>query len=227
MFYDASALEWTAGIEAQWETLRDDILKFMDENAQELRSFYTAQQKWKSFGLYAWGMQLSKQRCKKCRKTIDILRSVPGIVTIMVGVMEPHSDIAGHRGDTDAIYRCHLPLVVPGTLPEIGFQVEDEKRSWEEGKFLIFNDAKFHLGWNHTDKRRVVLIIDVIKPEYRNKTVYICSRVLGSLAMQKMIQAKPFIARIPRFMKRIMHPAMSGVIAMNLRVKKGTEKSLL
>ena len=227
VFYDAAKLEWTAGIEAQWQTLRDDILHFMDTNAQELRSFYTAQQKWKSFGLYAWGMQLSRERCEKCSKTVNILRQIPGIVTIMVGVMEPHSEIAGHRGDTDAIYRCHLPLVVPGTLPEIGFQVEDEKRSWVEGKFMIFNDARFHQGWNHTDQRRVVLIIDVIKPEYRHLTMKICTHVLGSLAMQKLAQKLPFMARTPEWIQRIIHPVLGGVIALNLRFKKGTSRSLL
>lgn len=226
-FYDASALEWTADIEAQWQELRDDILGFMETNAHELRSFYTSQQKWKSFGLYAWGMSLSRQRCEKCKKSIDILRKVPGIVTIMVGVMEPFSEIAGHHGDTDAIYRCHLPLIVPGTLPEIGFQVEDEKRGWTEGKFLIFNDARFHQAWNHTPHRRVVLIIDVIKPEYKELTLSICSRVLSSLAMQKMAQKVPFMSLTPRWLLRRAHPLLSKVIALNLRSKKGSPGSLL
>jgi len=227
VFYDASTLPWAAAIEAQWETLRDDILHFMETNTQELRSFYVKQQKWKSFGLYAWGMRLSKQRAEKCAKSIEILRGIPGIVTIMVGMMEPHSEIAGHRGDTDAIYRCHLPLIVPGTLPEIGFQVEDEKRGWVEGKFLVFNDAKFHRAWNNTSQRRVVLIIDVIKPEYRHMTVRICSIVLGSLAIQKAIQKMPLLKRLPRKVSRMVHGVLSRIIALNLRTKKNSPASLV
>ncbi len=227
LFYDPAQLEWAAGIEEQWQTLRTDILQFLENNAHELKSFYTNQQKWKSFGLYAWGMSLSEERCKKCKKTIDILRQVPGIVTIMVGVMEPFSEINGHKGDTDAIYRCHLPLIVPGALPDIGFQVEEEKRSWVEGKFLVFNDAKFHQAWNHTAERRIVLIIDVIKPEYQSRTIEICSKVLSSLALQKISQTLPLIQRLPTWIQRIIHPVSGKIIALNLRYKKGSSKSLL
>ncbi|MCW3082754.1 MAG: hypothetical protein JWP12_120 [Bacteroidetes bacterium] len=228
LFYDPATLEWAAGIEQQWEILRDEILEFLEANSHELKSFYAGQQKWKSFGLYAWGMSLSEERCKKCKKTIEILKKLPGLVTIMVGVMEPHSKINGHRGDTDAIYRCHLPLVVPGTLPEIGFQVEEEKKSWVNGKLMVFNDAQFHQAWNDTDQRRVVLIFDVIKPEYRNRTMDICSKVLSSLAIQKAAQKFPLIAGMPRIILWPLHYLLlSKLIRLNLWYKKGTSKSLL
>jgi aspartyl/asparaginyl beta-hydroxylase (cupin superfamily) len=226
-FYEADKLEWTKSIETQWDLLRDDILNFLDNNSHELKSFYKNQQQWKSFGLYAWGMSLSDERCRKCKTTVDILRQIPGVVTIMVGVMEPFSKIEGHHGDTDAIYRCHLPLIVPAGLPDVGFQVEEEKRSWVEGKFMIFNDAKFHQAWNNSPHRRVVLIVDVMKPEYGNRTVEICSKVLSGLAMQKAAQKASWIKHTPLPVLRMIHPVLSRMIALNLKYKKGTSRSLL
>jgi aspartyl/asparaginyl beta-hydroxylase (cupin superfamily) len=223
IFYDPATLNWTAKVEAHWEEFRIDILNFLETNSHELKSFYKGQQKWKSFGLFAWGMRLSEERCTKCKKTIDLLKEIPGLITVMVGVMEPFSEIKGHRGDTDAIYRCHLPLIVPGSLPDIGFQVEDEKRSWEEGKLLIFNDGKFHQAWNNTPHRRIVLIFDVMKPEYQKRSVEICSRVLSSLLIQKISQK----IGLPRIFKFLMHTIFKKVIALNLKLKQGSEKSLL
>jgi ornithine lipid ester-linked acyl 2-hydroxylase len=227
IFYDSEKLEWSAEIENQWEEMRRDIIHFLENNPHELKSFYNGQQKWKSFGLFAWGMRLSKEKCEKCKKTIDILKKIPGLVTIMVGVMEPFSKINGHRGDTDAIYRCHLPLIVPGSLPDIGFQVEDEKRSWIEGKLLIFNDGKFHQAWNNTPHRRIVLIFDVIKPEYKDRSVEICSKVLSSLLIQKILQKLSFLKLLPLIVQKPIHKVFRKIITLNLKYKQGSEKSLL
>jgi hypothetical protein len=187
-FYDTAAFDWTAKVEREWQLIADELTRFLESNERELKSFYADQGKWKSFGLYAWGICLSEKRCRSFTETLRIIKQIPGVVTVMAGVMEPHSEIRGHYGDTDAIYRCHLPLIVPGTLPEIGFEVDNEKRAWEEGKLMIFNDAKYHRAWNDTSKRRVVLIMDVIKPEYMHQKTGICERVLTGLAFQKLSQ---------------------------------------
>lgn len=187
-FYDPTQFKWAAYLEENREVFYSEIIHFITHNEKELDSFYSDQKKWKSFGLYAWSVCLSKKRCLHFPKSMEILKQVPDVVTIMVGVMEPHSEIKAHYGDTDAVYRCHLGLVVPGHFPDLGIAVGDEKKGWEEGKVIVFNDAKYHYTWNNTDHRRIVLIVDIFKPEYQKQKTNICSIVLTSLTIQKIKQ---------------------------------------
>jgi beta-hydroxylase len=47
---------------------------------------------------------------------------------------------------------------------DIAIRVVDQVCHWEEGKSLIFDDAFEHEAWNHSDKVRVVLFADFVKP---------------------------------------------------------------
>ena len=85
--------------------------------------------------------------------------------------MEPH------RGDTNAVMRCHLGVEIPSGLPECGLQASSEQQGWYEGKWLFFNDAFKHSAWNNTDKRRIVIIMDVIRPEFLHKQRTICANI--------------------------------------------------
>jgi aspartyl/asparaginyl beta-hydroxylase (cupin superfamily) len=105
--------------------------------------------------------------------------------------MEAHSEIKPHYGETDAVYRCHLPLVVPASLPVTGFQVGYEQRSWEEGKLLAFNDAAYHKGWNTSDKERIVLIFDVIRPELLPRAKRICATAHANIELHKKLSQHP------------------------------------
>jgi beta-hydroxylase len=42
--------------------------------------------------------------------------------------------------------------------------VADEIRSWQEGRSLIFDDSFDHEAWNDSDRHRVVLFVDFVRP---------------------------------------------------------------
>ncbi len=46
----------------------------------------------------------------------------------------------------------------------MAIRVDSQVCHWHEGKVLIFDDAYEHEAWNHTDKTRVVLFVDFVKP---------------------------------------------------------------
>ena len=112
--------------------------------------------------------------------------------------MEPNSSIKPHYGDTNAIHRCHLGLLIPTSLPFTGFQVGYEKRSWEEGKLLIFNDAAYHKAWNESSQPRIVLIVDVIRPKFLKKKLWICARVNAIIKSQRIVQKSPILKSITK-----------------------------
>lgn len=127
---------------------------------------------------------MSAKACRECPGTVNLLRDIPGLVSASVSIMEPHAEIKPHFGDTDAIYRCHLGLVIPGGLPGCGIRVGYEDRAWQHGQLIVFNDANYHTAWNQTDQRRIVMILDIIRPEYLRQQKWICSLVLASIFRQ-------------------------------------------
>jgi beta-hydroxylase len=53
---------------------------------------------------------------------------------------------------------------VPEQSDRLAIRVGKQVCHWHEGKVLIFDDAYEHEAWNHTDKTRVVLFVDFVKP---------------------------------------------------------------
>lgn len=198
-YYQVEEIEWAKLLENNWQVMREEVDVFVKNNPHVIKQYFATNMmsrlnSWQVAGFYFWGA-VNKKIIGKCPITIAVLDKIPGVVSASVSIMKPHTEIKGHKGDTNAIYRCHIPLHIPGKLPEVGFQVEEEMRSWEEGKILIFNDAAYHKAWNFTDQDRVILIVDVIKPEYIHLKRWICSKVLGSLVVQ-------FFSQKIRFLKR-------------------------
>ena len=203
-FFEPENFEWTNSIETQYQLINNELISFYTTHKNDFHPYFVNELvnesgKWRSFGFYFWGMRADTRICSYFRETITLLKTIPNLVSASISVMEPNSEIKPHYGDTNAIYRCHLGLKIPGKLPEIGFQVGYEKRSWEEGRFLIFNDAAYHKAWNSSEQSRIILILDVIRPEFEHKKLGICVRVQSIILSQHLIKHYPKIRRIIKF----------------------------
>lgn len=215
-FYNREELPWTKTLEDNYTVFRDEFFQLLEEQQQSLKPYPSTlsfpPKKWKTLGLSFWKIVFHKNHAR-CPKTVEILKTIPNVVSFSLSVLEPHSTIKEHRGDTDAIIRCHLGLSIPATLPECGFRVADEQRSWEEGKTLPFCDAKHHTAWNNSDERRLIMIIDVMRPEFANWENRVCSRVLGSQILQMLKLKYPALKKPSLdFFRRILY-RVSGAIA--------------
>lgn len=188
-YFNPNDFEWSEMFEKNSEIIRQEVLLFLSSNQKELKPYFAttmmnAPEKWKSLSFYFWSVAMSKNAIINCPKTISLLKQIPNLVSASVSIMEPYSEIKPHYGDTDAIFRCHLGIEIPEGLPNCGFRVGYEDRAWENGKLLIFNDAAYHKAWNNTDKRRVILLFDIIQPEYANQQKWICAKVRGNILWQ-------------------------------------------
>lgn len=160
--------------------------------------------KWKASAMLWWGVSFFKER-KKYPQTWKAVQDIPGLLSVSFSLLEPGGCIAPHHGDTNAIVRVHLGLIVPSKLPLAGFKVNGEDRSWEEDGLLVFCDAHLHEAWNHTGYDRYILILDVIRPEFKQKKHVICAKVVGGLFLQKLAGIMPFLARAPQWFINAMH----------------------
>ena len=91
------------------------------------------------------------------------MQKIPGLKTAMFSIFEPGKHLAPHRGPYNGVLRLHLGLIVPEPRTRIAIRIENEVCHWEEGKVLIFDDAYGHEAWNHSDRTRVVLLVDFVK----------------------------------------------------------------
>ena len=188
-YFDLKDFEWSEILEKNSEIIRQELLSYLNKHQNEVKPYFAttminAPEKWKSLSFYFWSVAMSKSAINDCPQTISLLKKIPHLVSASVSIMESHSEIKPHYGDTDAIYRCHLGIEIPDGLPNCGFRVGYEDRAWQNGKLLIFNDAAYHKAWNHTASRRIILLFDIIKPEYANQTKWICAKVRGNILWQ-------------------------------------------
>ena len=209
-FYDAEKLVWTKVLEENWTIIRDEITALKNSHPERLKPYYINKsmsfppKSWKTMGLFFW-MFTMHGNCRKCPKTVEILDRIPGLISCSLSILEAGANINPHQGDTDAVIRCHLGLVIPGELPKVGFQVGDEIRKWEEGKTLPFCDAQTHTAWNHSDEQRLILIIDVLRPEFIKNKYSVSAHVLASSVIQMLYQRYPGLGLKSGYLKKIIY----------------------
>jgi beta-hydroxylase len=103
-----------------------------------------------------------------CPNLYKILNK-PYISNAMLSILDANVDIPEHYGYFKGFYRYHLGYIIPEYKNNKPFIVcGNEKYEWKEGKGVLFDDMFNHYVRNDTPYRRVVLYLDVIRPELRN-----------------------------------------------------------
>lgn len=205
-FFNRDELPWLKPIEENYSVIKNELLQLVQDEKNLIPYFnktLTEKLTWKIFPLLVWERKYVSN-IAKCPKTYELLNKCPGLLSASFSVLDPHTDIKPHYGDSNIMYRCHLGLIIPAGFPECGIEVKGEQRGWEEGKAFAFCDAHFHRAWNKTDSRRVVLIFDVLRPQFADRKEEIVSRVKVSLFWLHFFQSSAIISKLPFFIKKLM-----------------------
>ena len=105
---------------------------------------------------------------KHLPKTTKVLKKLPlyclneNPYEVFFSVLKPQQHIAPHFGLSNHSLTVHLPIKVPG---EGYITVADERRQWQEGEAIVFDDSFKHEAVNKSDHDRVVLIFSIWHPE--------------------------------------------------------------
>lgn len=198
-FYSPEDFPWVHKVEMRWTEIRDELLAKLAEEKIVLQPYInkamtSRPNRWKTLGLMFWTVR-SARNCRDFPQTWSILKEVPGITGISFNLLEPETTIKPHVGNTNAIIRCHMGLVIPGQVPRCGFRVGAETRSWQNGKFLMFCDAHQHTAWNNTNENRYILVVDFMRPEFRTSTLATSSRVLASIHHEAIYQRESWFSK--------------------------------
>ncbi len=203
-FAEPSQFNWAKDFEKEADSIKKELQAYLTAN--NLQSYFNSSMvskpnSWKTIALKTWSIELFKNQIK-FPLTTALLNKYPQIISASFNLLTPNSKIHPHCGDTNAIYRCHLGLVIPAGLPDCGIKVNCQDKAWEQNKWLIFMDAYVHEAWNDTDKERYIFLIDVLRDEFTSEKSKVCSTVLTSLFLQKraekfkfLLNTKPFFVK--------------------------------
>jgi len=138
---------------------------------------------WSAFFLYREGAVI-EENAAQCPRTMAAIEQLP-IPRVkgrdpmaLFSVLKPGTRIAPHHGYLNSRLICHLPLVVPaGCFLRVG----NETRELRKGKAWVFDDTFEHEAWNSSNEARVILIVDVWRPELTAEERTLVTRLLEAV----------------------------------------------
>jgi beta-hydroxylase len=171
-YFDPYDFPWVKDLEAAYPDLREECLRIISDlnavpNLDEISEGSTKLAQggdWKGYLLVAFG-RVAERNAARCPKTIAAVRRIPHLNTVALSVLGPGVHLPRHTGEFAGILRYHMGLVIPPG-PDCRIAVDDEIRTWEPGKSLLFDDTHPHEVWNDTDQVRVVLFLDFVRPTF-------------------------------------------------------------
>lgn len=201
-FFEMNQLSWVPDVISKSNEIKIEVEDMLGSAEFSPKNYFieglTDNGGWKTFSLKTWGIDV-KQAMAKMPVLASLSKNNSNIVSISINVLEPGTEIKAHHGDSNTFYRSHLGVIIPGSLPECGFKVNDESRPWKEGELLTFTDGNIHSAWNFSRSKRDVVVFDVIKDEYQSQRRYICFRVRTFLLLQLLFEKYPKYKQAPKW----------------------------
>jgi aspartate beta-hydroxylase len=179
-FYDRSQFPWLHVLESKTDEIRAELLAALQSQRDQFSPYIAYRpgdpvnqwrelnhsMKWSAFHLWRGGTPV-QENLDRCPVTAQALASIPSAdiaglcPNAMFSALAPKTHIPPHHGETNARLVAHLPLIVP---PNCWLRVGYEKRGWNVGEVMVFDDTIEHEARNDSDELRVVLIFDVWNP---------------------------------------------------------------
>lgn len=217
-FFDDLDLPWVKLLKERFSAIQTELDPLLQDDCDELVPYFGDDMQfppknWKTIGFCFWGkrMHANLDRFPEVARLVD---DIPGLITVALSMLEPGSRIKPHFGDSNAVFRVHLGIKIPAGLPECGFIVKGEARPWVEGEPLIFLDANVHEAFNHSQQRRYVLLMDIIRPEFQQQQEQICRKVLSMLSLYYCLSLLPawLSAKVQGLAKKLPDMGLDAVL---------------
>jgi aspartyl/asparaginyl beta-hydroxylase (cupin superfamily) len=225
VFYDSSKWELTHYLKHHYEEIKEEILNYYGSDPETLQANFTpynySEKGWKTINLYTYGHRYPDS-CKQFPVLDSIVRKIPNMTMCQIAVLEPGIRVKAHLGDTNAIIRNHLGIVVPAGLPEVGLRAGKTDQPWVEGEVFSFCIVHRHYAWNYADSARIVLIVDVMHPDYADQQHRICAEAMALIAMKFVTTRIPILKKVPRPIKR----TFQRILGVGFRLRTWIQRSL-
>lgn len=202
-YYNLSDKVWFAELSANQQKIKSLVLDYLKQENIEVEKYFneslvTGKENWKVSPFLFWGKQ-NKKNISKSQELYSMLENIPGLTGLSISILPPQTSVKPHYGDTDAVYRVHIPVKIPSALPVCGLKVKGIEKCWEENRPLVFCDAHLHEAWNLSNETRIVLIADILREDCVSDKNNICKNVLSLLWLQQMTAKYHWLNSLPAF----------------------------
>ena len=204
VFFDKKDFPWVADLESKAPQLIKSLEPLFADDCKDLQlnpedRFQFPPKIWSGLLLYFYGVKY-KKNLAKYPELAEVLSKIPNLISANISVLQPHSWLLPHNGASNGFVRCHLGLRVPAPAPICAFTIAGQEISWEEGKIFMFGDMNVHSAHNGSDKRRYVMILDVVRPQFLSIKKKICVHTIAKYYANVTTDymRKPFNVRPPR-----------------------------
>ena len=167
-FYNGLFLYETRILAKNWKIFRDEALLNYNSYSDVKGDYFfeddiiKTNNNWRKIYI-KWHSDIHPLAKKICPKSSNIISSLPNIKLAMFSLLEPGTKIYPHKGPYKGLLRYHLGLITPNS-DNCFISVNNIKYSWKDGDGIIFDDTFEHWVNNNTDKQRIILICDIIRP---------------------------------------------------------------
>lgn len=221
-YFEVENEAWAKTIESNFPVIQQEVLSFIEHHMHELKDYRfhitDGKPQWQTFSLLAWGY-VHSSHAKKLPATWKVFKQLGGVTSVSISRLIAGTTIPAHHGDTNAIYRCHLGIKIPGGKPDCVFVVEGEEREWHTGKVLAFCDARHHFAKNLLTEDRYVILFDVIQPQYANRYYAVCASIIATHFLYLIDMKLPFYEKCPVVVLRMMLWVLSPLFNLLLRIQ--------
>lgn len=160
---------WLYQLEANWEAIRDELLSFV-KNGTGMCNVHTTggdelnkESNWKLAMIFGYGKPIDEVK-SSFPVTLSILTKLPEVQNAAFSLLKAGGLIPPHYGSTASILRYHLALIVPDGGKHSWLTVDGVDVPWKEGQGILFDDTFEHSARNGAEDDRVVLIVDIFRP---------------------------------------------------------------
>jgi beta-hydroxylase len=194
-FLDPKEVPDLAVLHDNWETIRDEGMRLLDEgyvraasgfNDVGFNSFFRTG--WKRFYL-KWYDEPLPSASKLCPKTVELLARVPIVHAAMYALLPPGGRLVRHRDPFAGSLRYHLGLSTPDS-EDCFLEVDGRRYFWRDGEDMIFDETFLHWAENKTQKTRLILFADVERPVYTGALTavnrVVCTRLMRAAATENV-----------------------------------------
>jgi beta-hydroxylase len=152
-------------LEAGWEAMRDEALAMRDQTFPWGNpEIYVGD--WRVGPFWSHGEPVRGRFRRGCPTTVSALERLAGsgrLATAGFSILHPGADLRPHVHFDDWALRIFLPLKLPSG--DVGFAIHGQPVPLCEGKVFGWYPTARHRAWNRTDDDRIVLLIDLLRPD--------------------------------------------------------------
>jgi hypothetical protein len=133
------------------------------------KELYSENMSWNVIPFYGFG-KWSTKNIIKFPIIYNFIKDIPGIKTAGLSKLSGGTKLNPHRGWgklSNNVIRCHYGIIVPdGCYISVKDDNSEEIKIMKEKMWLSFDDSKTHYANNTSNKDRIVLLIDISRPDF-------------------------------------------------------------